>query len=138
VPLCRRAFFRQHFGSKRSISKVDLPSGFLPAELRDRLFDVLQAQLSGFSILGVGRLDQSSVPDADVGSDAASDVPTMEGGRYTCTGATDSETGLSAAGATGSVAWASAMKQSDPAATAVASKHLRTLRARLFIHALPL
>jgi len=99
-----QALSSQHFGSKRSISKVDLPSVFLPAELRDRLFDVLQAQLSGFSILGVGRLDQSSMPDAGVASDAGSDVPTIEGGRYTCTGATDSETGLSAGGATGSVA----------------------------------
>ena len=107
-----------------------LAVGILPAELRDRLFDVLQAQLSGFSILGVGRLDQSSVPDADVGSDAASDVPTMEGGRYTCTGATDSETGLSAAGTAESAACVSAMKQSDPEATAVASKLPRTLRAR--------
>jgi len=78
-----------------------------------------------------------SVPDADAGSDGG-DVPTIEGERYTCTGATDSETGLSAGGATGSVAWASAMKRSDPAATAVVSKLMRTLRARWFMRVLPL
>ena len=99
-----RAFPHQHFGSKRSISKVDLPSVFLPAELRARLFDVLQAQLSGFSMLGVCRLDQSSSPDAGFGSDAGCDVPAMEGDRYTWTGATDSGTGLSTGGSTGSVA----------------------------------
>ena len=120
------------------MSKVDLPSGFLPTELRDRLFDVRQAQLSGFSILGVCRFAQSSVPDAGVGSDAGCEVPTMEGDRYTWTGATDNETGLSAGGVSGSVAWASAMKKIDSAVTAVASKRLRTLRARWFIRALPL
>lgn len=115
------------------MSKVDLPSGFLPTELRDRLFDVLQAQLSGFSILGVCRLDWSSVPDAGAGSGSCCDVPTIEGDRYTWTGATDSETGLSADGATGSAVWASAAEQSDPAATAVVSKLMRTLIARWFM-----
>ena len=133
-----RAFPRQHFGSKRSISKVDLPSGFLPAELRARLFDVLQAQLSGFSILGVCRLDQSSAPDAGFGSDSGCDVPAMEGDRYTWTGATDSGTGLSTVVSTGSVACASAMKQSGPAATAAVSKLLQTLKARWFMRVLPL
>jgi hypothetical protein len=65
------------------MSKVDLPSEFLPAELRDRLFDVRQAQLSGFSILGVGRVDQSSAPDAGIGAVAGCDVPVIEGDRYT-------------------------------------------------------
>jgi hypothetical protein len=133
-----RAFPRQHFGSKRSISKVDLPSGFLPAELRARLFDVLQAQLSGFSILGVCRLDQSSAPDAGFGSDSGCDAPTIEGGRYTWTGATDSGTGLSAGGATWSVVWAFTAEQSDAAVTAVNSKLPRTLRVRWFMRALPL
>src|SRR5471032_2662112 len=128
----------QNFGSKRSISKVDLPSGFFPAELRARLFDVLHAQLSGFSILGVCRLDQSSAPDAGFGSDAGCDVPAIEGGRYTWTGATDNETGLSAGGATGSVVWAFTAEQSDAAVTAVNSKLPRMLRARWFMRALPL
>ena len=80
------------------------------------------------------------MPDADFGSDAGCDVPTIEieGDRNTWTGATDSETGLSADGAAGSVAWAFAMKQSEPAVAAVASKLLQTLRARWFIRALPL
>src|SRR5258708_33848683 len=104
------------------MSNVDLPSGFLPAELRDRLFDVRQAQLSGFSILGVGRLDQSSAPDAGSGAGSSCDVPVIEGDRYTCTGATDSERGLSAGGGTGWAVSASAAEQSHPAGTAVASK----------------
>ncbi len=103
------------------MSKVDLPSVFLPAELRDRLFDVRQAQLSGFSILGVGLADQSSEPDAGSGADSSCGAPVIEGDRYTCTGATDSERGLSAGGVTCRAVWAPAAEQSDAVVTAVAS-----------------
>jgi len=47
------------------MSENDLPSGFRLAELRLSTFDVRQAQLSGFSRLGVGvRATASLAPEA--------------------------------------------------------------------------
>jgi hypothetical protein len=80
-----------------------LPSGFLPIELRVKLFDVRQAQLSGFSRAGVGRAG-SSTPDAVLRSEASGDAPMMDGDWYLYRGVIDSETGSSGGGAAGPAA----------------------------------